>query len=158
MQMKRWMMVLAAAAGVGASGAALAQVDVDGAWVRGTVAAQKNSGAFLTLHAHEAAKLVGVSSPVAEVAEIHEMKMDGNVMKMRAVPSLDLPKMQNVELKPGGYHIMLLGLKQELKAGSTVPLTLKIALKDKTVEQQVNAEVRALGAGTPAAKEHDHKH
>jgi len=128
------------------SGHALAQVDISGAWVRGTVPAQTASGAFMTLHAHEATALVGVSSPVAKTVEVHEMKMDGNVMRMRAVPALDLPAMQNVELKPGGYHIMLVGLKQPLKAGDKVPLTLTFRIGQKTVEKRVDAEVRALNA------------
>ncbi|AOY92010.1 hypothetical protein BKK79_09540 [Cupriavidus sp. USMAA2-4] len=129
-----------------ASGAALAQVDISNAWARGTVPAQTASGAFMTLHAHEAAKLVGVSSPVAASVELHEMKMDGSVMRMRPVASIDLPKMQDVELKPGGYHVMLMGLKSQLKAGDKVPLTLKIEQGGKVTEQRVDAEVRDLGA------------
>lgn len=149
------------AAGIMLSGHALAQVDVSGAWVRGTVPAQTASGAFMTLHAHEAAALVGVSSPVAKTVEVHEMKMDGNVMRMRAVPALDLPAMQNVELKPGGYHIMLVGLKQPLKAGDKVPLTLTFRIGQKTVEKRVDAEVRALNATTSQAadgKPAHHRH
>ena len=69
-------------------------------------------------------QLVGVSSPVAGVSEVHEMKMDGDIMKMRAVPALDLPAGKTVELKPGGYHVMLMDLKQPLKKDSKVPLTL----------------------------------
>lgn len=151
--------VLLAMAGLLGSAHALAQVDVSNAWVRGTVPAQSASGAFMTIHAHEAAKLVGVSSPVA-AAELHEMKMENNVMRMRQVQSLDLPRMKDVELKPGGYHVMLLGLKSQLKAGDTVPLTLKIEQNGKIVEQQVKAQVRDLTAGAPAAAggHGDHKH
>ena len=132
-----------------ASGAAQAQVDVSNAWVRGTVPTQTASGAFMVLHAHENAKLVGVSSPVG-VAELHEMKMEGNVMRMRQIKSLDLPKMQDVELKPGGYHVMLMDLKATLKAGDSVPLTLVIEGKDgKRETLQVKAPVRALADGAP---------
>lgn len=152
------------AAALFASGAAFAQVDVTNAWVRGTVPAQTASGAFMTIHAHDAAKLVGVSSPVG-TAELHEMKMENNVMRMRPVGSLDLPKMQNVELKPGGYHVMLMDLKTQLKAGDKVPLTLKIEQGGKVVEQRVTAEVRDLTAqaaqpGAPAGgmAHGDHKH
>jgi len=146
-----------AAAALFASGAAFAQVDVSNVWVRGTVPAQTASGAFMTLHAHEAAKLVGVSSSVG-TAELHEMKMENNVMRMRQIGSLDLPKMQNVELKPGGYHVMLMDLKSQLKAGDKVPLTLKIEQGGKVVEQRVTAEVRDLTAqsGAPAGGEHKH--
>lgn len=143
-----------------ASGAALAQVDVSNAWVRGTVPTQTASGAFMVLHAHQDAKLVGVSSPVA-VAELHEMKMEGNVMRMRQIKSLDLPKMQNVELKPGGYHVMLMGLKGQLKPGDTVPITLKIEQGGKVVEQKVTAEVRSMvpaAAGGGHGDHGDHKH
>ncbi|MGO4331326.1 copper chaperone PCu(A)C [Cupriavidus sp. 2TAF22] len=141
------------------SGAAFAQVDVSNAWARGTVPAQTATGVFMTLHAHEPAKLVGVSTPAAATAEVHEMKMDGNVMRMRAVGALDLPRMQDVELKPGGYHVMLMGLKAPLKKGDTVPLTLKIEQGGKVIEQKVDAEVRDLAAGAPAAGAHaEHKH
>lgn len=149
-------------AGLLASANAMAQVDVSDAWVRGTVPAQTASGAFMTIHAHEAAKLVGVSSPVA-TAEIHEMKMDNDVMRMRQIPSLDLPKMQDVQLKPGGYHVMLMGLKQQLKAGDAVPLTLKFEQNGKVTEQTVKAQVRDMTASAAASGGHaghnmDHKH
>lgn len=97
---------------------------VEGAWVRSSVPGQQGTGAFMKLTASEPMQLVGVSTPVAGVAEVHEMKMDGNVMKMRAVGKLDLPARRTVELKPGGYHLMLQDLKQPLVLGSTVPLTL----------------------------------
>ncbi len=159
MQAKSFAASAAAVIALLGSGAALAQVDVSGVWVRGTVPTQTASGAFMTLHAHQAAKLVGVSSPVA-AAEIHEMKMEGNTMRMRQVQSIDLPAMQNVELKPGGYHVMLMDLKTQLKKGDTVPLTLKIEQGGKVIEQKVTAEVRELGAASaPAAGGHgDHKH
>lgn len=147
-------------AGLLASAQAMAQVDVSDAWVRGTVPAQTASGAFMTIHAHEAAKLVGVSSPVA-TAELHEMKMDtNNVMRMRQVPSLDLPKMQDVQLKPGGYHVMLMGLKQQLKAGDSVPITLKFEQGGKVIEQTVKAEVRDVTASAQSGGQMSmqHKH
>ncbi|MBP0638421.1 copper chaperone PCu(A)C [Cupriavidus sp. AcVe19-6a] len=148
---------IAALASALASGAALAQVDVSNAWVRGTVPTQAASGAFMVLHAHENAKLVGVSSPVGD-AEIHEMKMENNVMRMRQVKSLDLPKMQNVELKPGGYHVMLMGLKSQLKKGDTVPITLTIEQGGKVTEQKVNAEVRDMVPGGSHAGHGAHNH
>lgn len=146
-----------ALAGLLVSAQAMAQVDVSDAWVRGTVPAQTASGAFMTLHAHQDAKLVGVSSPVG-TAELHEMKMENNVMRMRQIPSLDLPKMQDVQLKPGGYHVMLMGLKQQLKAGDTVPITLKFEQNGKVIEQQVNAQVRDMTASAQGGGHGDHKH
>lgn len=99
-------------------------VKVEAAWARATVQGQKGTGAFMKITANEGTQLVGVSSTVAGVAEVHEMKMDGDIMTMRALPSLDLPAGKAVELKPGGYHIMLMDLKQALTVGSKLPLTL----------------------------------
>eukprot|EP01034_Spumella_vulgaris_P004341 gene4341-5532_t len=82
---------------------------VEGAWARATVQGQKGTGAFMKLTAPEGAKLVGASSPAAGVTEVHEMKMEGDVMKMRAVPVLDLPAGKTVELKPGGTRRILAG-------------------------------------------------
>jgi copper(I)-binding protein len=124
--------------------AAQAQVQVGDPWVRATVAPQKATGAFMQLTSAKPAKVVAASSPVAEMVEIHEMKMEDGVMKMRAVDALPLPAGQAVALKPGSYHVMLMGLKQPIKAGETVPLTLTIEGDDKqrsTVE--VKAQARA---------------
>jgi copper(I)-binding protein len=123
------------------------QVTVSQPWVRGTVQGQKASGAFMQLKSAEGAALVAAQSPVAGVVEIHEMRMENNVMRMRAIPKLDLPAGQTVELKPGGYHVMLMDLKQPLKKGDTVPITLKLQGKDgKPQEVEVKAEVRDLAA------------
>lgn len=109
------------------STAAFAQavVDVKGAWVRATVQGQQATGAFMTLTAKDKTQLVGVSSSVAGVAEVHEMKMDGDIMKMRALTGgIDLPAGKAVALKPGGYHVMLMDLKLPLQKDTTIPLTL----------------------------------
>jgi periplasmic copper chaperone A len=105
---------------------ALAQtVDVQDAWARASVPGQKATGAFMKITASADTKLVGVSSPVAGVAEVHEMKMDNGVMTMRAVAGgLALPAGKPVELKPGSYHLMLMDLKQPLKKDTTIPVTL----------------------------------
>jgi periplasmic copper chaperone A len=137
---------LATAAMFSSLGTAHAATTVADAWVRGTVAQQQASGAFMRITSAEGGKLVSVSSPVAANVEVHEMKMDGGVMKMGAVPSLDLPAGQAVELKPGGYHVMLMGLKQQLKAGDSVPLTLTVEGKGGQKETvQITAPVKALG-------------
>jgi periplasmic copper chaperone A len=102
-------------------------VKVEAAWVRGTAEGQSGTGGFMTLTAKESLRLVGLASPVAGVVEVHEMKMENDVMKMRALPSLALPAGKAVEFKSGGNHIMLMDLKQALKHGSTVPVTLTFA-------------------------------
>jgi copper(I)-binding protein len=94
--------------------------------VRGTVAGQKATGMFAQVTSAAGGKLVSATSPIAGVVEIHEMVMDGSVMKMRAIPGLELPAGKAVDLKPGGYHLMLMDLKQELKVGESVPVTLVI--------------------------------
>lgn len=123
--------------------AAQAQVKVDDAWVRATVAPQKATGAFMQLTAARPLKLVAVGSPLTDMVEIHEMKMDDGVMKMRAVDALPLPAGQAVALKPGGYHVMLMGLKGQIKAGDTVPLTLTVEGEDgKRTAVEVKAQAR----------------
>ena len=112
------------AAPTGAGAAATARVTAMQGWVRATVAGQTSTGAFMNLTAPAGLELVGVSSPVAGVAEVHEMKVENNVMKMRAIPSLALPAGKTVALKPGGFHVMLMDLKQPTVAGTTVPVTL----------------------------------
>lgn len=127
--------------------AAQAQVSVKDAWVRATVPQQKATGAFMQLVSAKDAKLVEARSPVAGVVEIHEMAMVDQVMKMRAVPGLDLPAGKMVELKPGGYHVMLLDLKGQVKDGDTVPLTLVVEGRDGKRETiELKAPVRPLNA------------
>jgi periplasmic copper chaperone A len=104
---------------------AAAQTKVDEPWVRATVAQQKATGFFARVTSPAGGRLVSAASPVAGVVEIHEMAMEGDVMRMRALTKgLELPPGRTVELKPGGYHIMLMDLKKALAAGETVPLTL----------------------------------
>jgi copper(I)-binding protein len=134
--------------------AAAAQTTVTDAWVRGTVPQQKASGLFATITSAQGGRLVAGSSPVAGVVEIHEMAMEGTTMRMRELAGgLPLPAGQAVELKPGGYHVMLMDLKQQLKAGETVPVTLVVEGVDgKRQSIEVQAPVRPLGAagGMPA--------
>jgi copper(I)-binding protein len=142
-----------------APAAAMAQTTVADAWVRGTLPQQKATGAFMTLTSAQGGKLVGVASPVAGVVEIHEMAMEGNVMKMRAVPSLALPAGQPVQLKPGGYHVMLMDLKKPLPAGDTVPLTLTVQGSDgkaQTLQLSLPVKPLATPAGAAAADPHQH--
>ena len=150
---------IAIAATLFMAGAAHAQVTVQDAWVRATVPQQKATGAFMRLTAAQDARLVSASSPVAGVTEVHEMKLVDNVMKMRPLPALDLPAGQAVELKPGGYHIMLLDLKQPVAQGSTVPLTLVFEAKDgQRTTQELQAPVRAVSATAAPAMGHGKPH
>ncbi|MDR2127697.1 MAG: copper chaperone PCu(A)C [Burkholderiaceae bacterium] len=125
------------------------QVVVKDAWARATVAQQKATGVFMQLAASQDARLLSGASPVAAAVEIHEMTMNGDVMKMRALPDgLALPAGKTVELKPGGLHIMLIDLKQQIQPGDVVPLTLVIETRDGQRETlQVHAPARALNAG-----------
>ena len=129
---------------------AAAQVTVTDAWIRGTVPQQMATGAFMQLKSAKDVKLVEARSPIAGVVEIHEMKLENNVMRMRAVPELDLPAGRTVELKPGGYHVMLMDLKQQMKEGEVVPVTLVVESAGKRETIEVKAKVRAptASAGT----------
>ena len=141
-------------AGLCITGVAMAQVKVEGGWARATVQGQKATGAFMKLTAPQATRLVGVATPVAGVAEVHEMKMDGSVMQMRAIPALDLPANQAVELKPGSYHLMLMDLKAPLMMGSSVALTLTFKdAKGVETKQQVSVPVTT---GMPQGHDQGH--
>ena len=132
-----------------------AQTAVTDAWVRGTVAQQKATGLFAQITSAQGGRLVSASSPLAGVVEIHEMKMEGDVMRMRAVTELVLPAGQAVALKSGGHHVMLMDLKQPLKPGDSVPVTLVVEGADKKRETiEIKASVRAAAA----APAHEHKH
>lgn len=137
-------------------------VKVEDAWVRGTVSTQKATGAFMRLTPSANARLVEAQSPVAGVVEIHEMAMEKDVMKMRQIPGLDLAAGRTMELKPGGYHVMLMDLKQPLKAGESVAITLVFEdAAKKRFTQEIKAPVTALGGGNaPMPMQHgmEHKH
>ena len=148
-----------ALAGLCASAAFAADLEVANPWVRGTVAAQKATGAFMQLSSKGGVSLVGVESPAANIVELHEMVMADNVMKMRAMPRLEVKPGQPLELKPGSYHVMLIDLKKPLAKGEIVPITLKVEGKDNKVESvEVKAEVRDLTAAAPAPMDHKHHH
>ncbi len=127
-------------------------VEVKEAWIRGTVPAQKASGAYMNLTSKTPARLVAVESPAAKNSEIHNMTMEKGVMKMFPVEGIELPAGTTVKLAPGGYHIMLFELKQQLKAGERVPLKLTFEMQDKSRQTlEVPVEVRNI-KGEPAHK------
>ena len=145
MPLRKLLPILALAAASLAPVLALAQVTVTDPWVRATVPAQKVSGAFMQLRSAKAARLVEVKSPVAGRVEIHEMAMQGQTMRMRAIEGLDLPAGQPVNLASGGYHVMLFDLQRQLKEGEQVPLTLTVQGADGKRESiAVQAPVRPL--------------
>jgi copper(I)-binding protein len=136
--MKTNQLLLAAALACG-SLAAAAQVKVEGAWARPTVPGQQAGGGYLTLTSPMADRLIGGSTPAAQRFELHTMAMKGDVMEMREVEGgVDLPAGRKVEFKPGGLHVMFMGLKEPLKIGSKVPVTLKF---QKAGELKVEFEV-----------------
>ena len=142
---------LALIAALACSTAYAQNVDIRDAWIRTSVPGQKATGAFMKITAKDGTKLVGAASPAAGVAEVHEMKMEGDVMKMRAVSGgLDIAAGKTVELKPGGYHVMLMDLKAALVKDSTVPLTL--TFKDaRGAESKVELKVQVVTTAPAAA-------
>ncbi len=122
---------LAALALLATAAVAQAQVSVTAPWVRATVPVQKSTGAFMYLQSARDARLVAVSSPVADAVELHHSQMDGHNMTMRQVEGIELAAGRGVNLAAGGYHIMLIGLKRQLKDGEAIPMTLEVEHKDK---------------------------
>lgn len=148
-------LVALAAAALALAAPAWAQVTVSDPWVRATVPQQKATGAFMQITAAKGGKLVGATSPAAGVVEIHEMALEGNVMRMRAIPGLALPAGKAVELKPGGYHIMLMDLKAPVPAGEPVRITLSVEGPDGKRETiDVQAPARAMGPQAPMTHKH----
>lgn len=145
MKVSKW---IAGAIALTLAASAGAQVKVNDAWVRATAPGQPVAGAYLKITSAQAAALVAVHSPVAGRAEIHEMKMDGGVMRMRPVARVGLPAGGTVALQPGGYHVMLMNLEKPLRPGDTVPITLVIEGHDgKRRDVEVKAEVRGVAQG-----------
>ena len=118
---------------------------VSNPFARATPPGAKVAGAFMSMEnqGKEADRLVSASSPVAGVVEIHEMGMDGGIMTMRAVKSIELKPGAKVELRPGGYHVMLEDLKQPLKQGDQIPVTLTF---EKAGKVEIKVKVEAMGA------------
>jgi copper(I)-binding protein len=135
---------------LGFSAAAHAQVKVETPWARPTVQGQMAGGGFLRLQSAQADRLVGGSTPAAGRVELHTMKMEGDVMRMRQLDAIELPAGKPVALEPGGLHLMLMDLKAPLKAGDSFPLTLEF---EKAGKVKVDVKVQA---GAPAPGEHKH--
>ena len=130
------------------SSAAGAQVTVEDAWVRATVPGQPVAAAYLKLRSARTAALVAVRTPVTARAEIHEMRMEGGIMRMRPVARLELPAGKTVELEPGGYHLMLMSITKPLRPGEVVPITLVIEGHDhRRQDVKIEAAVREMTGG-----------
>ena len=124
-----------------------AEVAVKEAWVRATVPQQKSTGAFMTLTSSVDARVVGVSSPAAKIAEIHETRTSAGVTGMHAVEVVELPAGKPVELRPGGLHVMLMALKAPVAQGDRVPIILTVEERGGTRRTlEVRAQARPLGA------------
>ena len=119
-------------------------IKVENAYTRATVPGQQVAGGFMKIENKGASvdQLISASSPAAGEVQLHEMAMEGNVMKMRQVKDIAVPAGGAVELKPGGYHLMFMGLKGPFAAGETVPVKLKFA---KAGELEVRLPVNAMG-------------
>jgi copper(I)-binding protein len=143
--------LLVLAFGLGSAGMTQAQnakvgsMQIENAYTRSTVPGQMAAGGFMKIEnkGNSADQLLSASSPVAGEVQLHEMAMDGNVMKMRQVKDIAVPAGGSVELKPGGLHLMFMNIKAPLAAGETVPLKLKFA---KAGEVEVKLPVNAMGA------------
>ncbi len=127
-----------------ADGTKIGNLIVEDVWVRATLRAGAPTGAFLMIKnlAGAADRLIAASSPRAKATEIHQSSMAGGVMKMRRVDGVEVPANGMAMLKPGSYHIMMMGLTSAIKAGSHIPLTLIFEHAGKIT---LNAEVRAIG-------------
>ncbi|MDY0073484.1 MAG: copper chaperone PCu(A)C [Thauera sp.] len=137
--------------------ACAADVEVSEAWARATVAQQKASGVFMRLLAHRDCRLLAAASPRAATVEVHEMRIDNEVMKMSPIEGLDLPTGKVVELKPGGFHLMLLDLKQRLQVGEQLPLSLVVQCgSDAAHTIELSAEIRPLSAAAGMPSAHGH--
>lgn len=132
----------------------IANLEIVTPWARATAPTAPAGGGFLVIKngGPTADRLVSARSAAAETVQVHEMKMDGNVMRMRELDKgLEIPAGATVTLAPGGFHLMMMGLKQPLKEGTAVPVTLVF---EKAGSIDIELAVEGLGAAKPS----EHKH
>jgi len=154
--------LLAAATAAQAHDYTLGALKIGHPWARATAPTAPAGGGFLTVTNTGTTpdRLISARSAAAGLVQIHEMKMEGDVMRMRPAGAIDLPVGRAFELKPGSYHVMLQELKQPLAAGSAMPLTL-VFRNAKGVESRTELRVPVSAqppAGAAAGAAHDHKH
>jgi len=146
MKLKVWVITVAGC--LAAQAVWAADISVSDAWARATMPGQKVSGAYMQIQSDTDARLVGVFSPAVPRVEIHEMKMDGDVMRMREVQAIELPKGKTVSLEPGGFHIMLMNLPKPIAVGEVIPLILTVESGGKRQTVEVKAAARSpMGGG-----------
>jgi copper(I)-binding protein len=132
------------------AGHAATPLQIKNAWVRATAPGQDVAAAYMDITATTALALTGVASPVAAKVEVHSMAIEDGIMKMRALDRLELPAGQKVDLKPGGKHLMLTGLKRPLEATTRVPIRLTFAdTRGRKTTVKVDAEVRSAAPSAP---------
>ena len=139
----RFFAFAAALAAASAASAQTNQIEVSNAWARATPAKAENGVAYVTILSPTPDRLLSASSPAAKKAELHTMEMAGMIMKMRPIAGLDIPAGQPVALKPGGEHIMLVGLQQPLREGQSFTLTVNF---EKAGARTVSVAVEKAGA------------
>ncbi|MFM9827877.1 MAG: copper chaperone PCu(A)C [Sphingomonas sp.] len=142
------------AAPLGAHDFTVGALKIGHPWSRETAPGQSAGGGFLTItnNGKQADRLISAASPAAEQVQIHTVSMTGGVMRMRELPGgLEIPAGATVTLKPGGYHIMLVGLKAPLKQGTMVPAELRFQRAGKI---SIQFKVEAIGYGGPAGAHH----
>ena len=138
-----------------ASGTYAQSVKVENAWARATVPGQKTGAVYVNLTSSADAAVIGAGTPLAESAELHSASMEGGVMRMRALPRIVLPAGKTVKLAPGGMHVMLVNLRQPLKAGEVVPVTLSVQSAAQSLSK-LTLQVPVRETDAPADAPHKH--
>lgn len=153
--MSSFLRACAITAGMALSASAFSQINITGPWVRSTVPGQSVAAAYMDISSPVGVALVRGSSPAAKSVEIHEMRMEGSVMKMREVPRIDVPAGKTVRLRPGSYHVMLIDILKPIQKGDIVPISLVFEQAGKPAQTvTIKAEVR----DTMALHQHEMKH
>lgn len=135
--------------------AELGDVMIHEGWARASIGSAPNSAAYMTLMTRGDAtdKLVDARTPVAETAELHNHIMDDGIARMRAVEAIEIVPGETAVLEPGGFHIMLMGLKEELKEGDAIPLTLTF---EKAGDVTLDVPIKGLRGGMKQREDHKH--
>lgn len=155
-----WIATLALGASAFAHEHKAGDIHIDSSYARPTVATQTAGAVYVSIENRGKSpdQLVSVASPISKSAEIHTMSMQGNVMKMREVPNIDIKPAEKIVMTPGhGYHIMLIGLKQPLKIGESLPLTLRFK-NAGSIETKVPVEDRRSENAATHNSSHRHQH
>lgn len=165
--MHRWkraalaVMMLLVGSGAWAKDFTLGDITIKAPWSRATVEGMANGVSYFELHNHgdKADRLVDVASPVSGKAELHTHEKDGDVMRMRQVPHIEVPAQGHAVLEPGGYHVMLMKLHKPLEQDSSFPLTLTFEQAGEvTVDVHVERMMKSRADHNHDDHNHDHDH